>query len=551
MCKNMENVSILQSHSIYKEINEDCILCKMKRKRFLEVEMGPISDSQLTLAPPFWMCQVDLFGPITVMVPGFERETRNRRVLEAKCWVMVAVCPTTRLVNLQTMESSKAAGWLDAFTRLGCEVGLPSHVYCDQDSAGMSAFDMAEVELRDLQLRLLNEKNINFSVCPVTGHDKHGHVERVIRSLQESFNDCGLKKVILHATGLQTLCKLAESQYNNLPLGYHYDRDADNSPLLRILTPNMLRVGRVNKRAVDGPIRIPKSRLEILSRVNETYDSWFKIWADTMVPKLLYQPKWFRTEKELKIGDLVYFPRAENPLDKKWLLGVVESMERGRDGLIRAIDIKYQNASENWGHYQVTNRTIRKVVKLWSVEDLHLDEDMAELTRRFKAAQEVMERNIPGGEQQHCDPGQDDQADDDQHGGVEEDQHEGVMVDDIVTNDMLLQVGDDAIPGEEGDLVEQPGGDVPNPQPGGEGGPASNTRSRKNCVKCCCIAHHSLALHLRTCQIGEVPVLACQLECQTVSKLFCNQQSSNTSKQLNSIEGVLWAVGKDLCDGWL
>ena len=72
--------------------------------------MGPISDSQLQLAPPFWMCQVDLFGPITVVVPGFERETRNRKVLEAKCWVMTAVCPTTRLVNLQVLESSKAAG---------------------------------------------------------------------------------------------------------------------------------------------------------------------------------------------------------------------------------------------------------------------------------------------------------------------------------------------------------------------------------------------------------------------------------------------------------
>ena len=161
---SMENVSIMQAHTLFREISTDCIVCKMKRKRFLEVEMGPVSDSQLTLSPPFWMCQVDLFGPITVVVPGFERETRNRRVLEAKSWVMTVVCATTRLVNMQVMESSKAAGWLDAFPSLSCEVGCPSHVFCDRDSAGMSAFELAELDLRDLRLRLYKEWGINFSL---------------------------------------------------------------------------------------------------------------------------------------------------------------------------------------------------------------------------------------------------------------------------------------------------------------------------------------------------------------------------------------------------
>ena len=44
-----------------------------------------------------------------------------------------------------------------------------------------------------------------------------------------------LKKVILHATGLQTLAKLVENQYNNLPLGYHYDRDENNYLFLKVI----------------------------------------------------------------------------------------------------------------------------------------------------------------------------------------------------------------------------------------------------------------------------------------------------------------------------
>ena len=137
---------------------------------------------------------------------------------------------------------------------------------------------------------------------------------------------------------------------------------------------------------MDGPIRMPKSRMEILARVIESYDSWFKIWSKVMVPKLMYQPKWFKSEKELKLGDLVYFPRKETALDSKWIMGVVERLERGRDGLIRMVDIRYGTST---GH-KVKNRTIRKVVKLWGIEDIHLDEDLAKLTKRFQLAQEVV-----------------------------------------------------------------------------------------------------------------------------------------------------------------
>jgi hypothetical protein len=43
---SLENVSIIQ------DLSDDCIRCKMKRKKFLEATVCPISDSQLNLAPP-------------------------------------------------------------------------------------------------------------------------------------------------------------------------------------------------------------------------------------------------------------------------------------------------------------------------------------------------------------------------------------------------------------------------------------------------------------------------------------------------------------------
>ena len=43
--------------------------------------MGPIAQEQLMLAPPFHTAMLDLFGPVESYVPGFRRNTQNRKVL--------------------------------------------------------------------------------------------------------------------------------------------------------------------------------------------------------------------------------------------------------------------------------------------------------------------------------------------------------------------------------------------------------------------------------------------------------------------------------------
>ena len=105
----------------------------------MQVEMGLISGHQLNIAPAFWACQLDLFGPLLVFVPGFEKHTRNRQVLEAKVWVMTVVCMTTRAVNLQVLEKDNSAAIVEGVTRLSCEIGVPKIILCDQDPSILSA----------------------------------------------------------------------------------------------------------------------------------------------------------------------------------------------------------------------------------------------------------------------------------------------------------------------------------------------------------------------------------------------------------------------------
>ena len=61
--------------------------------------------------------------------------------------------------------------------------------------------------MRGLQYQLERHHRVK---CRVVGHNQHGHVERGIRSVQESFNNCGLltKRYWYTATTLQTLAKI-------------------------------------------------------------------------------------------------------------------------------------------------------------------------------------------------------------------------------------------------------------------------------------------------------------------------------------------------------
>ena len=387
----LERVHILQGFSLMRELALECITCKIKRKKFLEVAIGPAGEHQLTIAPPMYACQADLFGPISVFVPGFSstRDLRGRPADQVKVWVMTFVCPVTRLVSCQVIETSDNSGMMSGMVRLGADYGWPKYLMVDKDSALLKALYNAEVSLRDLQHALHYEHGVIFSTCPVGGHNQHGHVERVIKSVQEMLEDSGLKTKRLTATGLQTFLKLVENNYNSLPLGYSYDRSLDNTPLFKIITPNFFKMGRNNQRALEGPVRLPNDGGEMLEKVYETYDAMFKLWANTYVPRLIYRPsKWNKGDDELHIGDLVYFQKSpDKKVSSKWIIGMVEQLPVGRDGKVRKVLIKYQNHGET--QPRVTERAIRGLVKIYDVEEYILQEDLQELLKRVTGNKQV------------------------------------------------------------------------------------------------------------------------------------------------------------------
>ena len=385
---------IIQGMGLFRELGEECVSCAKLRKRYINVEMGPISDEQLVIAPPFWVTMMDMFGPCYVYVPGHSMYTRSKKVIEVKVWVLVFACPTTKMVNLQVIEGKSADAVVEGVTRLCCEQGgVPSFVLVDQDSSIVKVLSEAEVNMKDLELMLHREKGIQFKTCPVAGHNFHGLVEKKIRTVQECLEKCDIANMRLHATGLQTYCKLVENDMNSLPMGYSYGRDSDNSPILRLVFPNMLKSGKLSARALDGPVRMPSGPGELMQRVEKGYKAFFKLWNVTMIPKLMKSHKWFNSNCQLMVGDIIYFQKDESELSSKWTIGKVTEVIVSKDGLVRRVEVTYQNANES--KPRTTDRASRSLIKLFHIDDQDWQADMAEVERLVSAFKQQGEASLP------------------------------------------------------------------------------------------------------------------------------------------------------------
>ena len=59
-------------------------------------------------------------------------------------------------------------------------------------------------------------------------------------------------------SGLQTTAKLVENMMNNTPYGYSYRRDKENIKLMKLVSPNMMRIRRIHLSTLNGPIKLPE-----------------------------------------------------------------------------------------------------------------------------------------------------------------------------------------------------------------------------------------------------------------------------------------------------
>ena len=78
-----------------------------------------------------------------------------------------------------------------------------------------------------------------------------------------------------------------------------------------LITPNRIRLGRNNDRSPAATMEVAGNPDRILKENRKIFNSWFKVWLVSHVPRLMNCPKWFSTAHDIKICDVVLFLKQD------------------------------------------------------------------------------------------------------------------------------------------------------------------------------------------------------------------------------------------------
>ena len=84
----------------------------------------------------------------------------------------------------------------------------------------------------------------------------------------------------------------------------------------------------------------------------------------------MLQPKWFRSDMDPKVDDVILFLKSDKEFDKQYQYGIITDLKLNRDYKIRRIEIEYQNHTEKTKRR--TLRGTRDVVVVHPADELGL-----------------------------------------------------------------------------------------------------------------------------------------------------------------------------------
>ena len=386
---SLQYVHILGGRKLLKLIRKECIFCQKLLLKYSRQIMSPLQDPQLSISPIFFYSFMDAWGPLQAFCPGYQKATRaGNKVYDV--YMLVIGCAATGMINCQVMEGGKnASNVLDALNRFFHEMCVPKIFFVDKDGALMKCLKEGELEVLSNSGVIAQERGIHFETCASQAHSAHGRIERRILMVQEAFERSEFKKFKLHGLGWQTVAKSVEHEVNSIPLGYLTHKE-DNAPLLRILTPNFLRLNAGANRAPSTLFSIPNESGDLMDRIQRAYKSWYTVWNNSYVPLLAKRQKWHDSDENLEENDVVYFKLTDSVLSSKWLIGKVESVlpSKSKDKKVRNILISYKFDTEGGQReFRSVERSVRDCVKLWNIEDTTIFEDIEQVR---KASSEVL-----------------------------------------------------------------------------------------------------------------------------------------------------------------
>ena len=261
-------------------------------------------------------------------------------------------CAITRAIHLEVVEDLTVEAFLLAFRRFASRKSLPRKLISDNASTFVSANN----ELKELfQSHALKEtlarEGIEWLFIPKKAPWYGGFWERLI-GLTKSTIKKVLGRAAVNLCTLQTIVVEVEAILNDRPLTYVSSDIRDEEAL----TPAHLLYGRritslphphVESDEVDDPTY--QTNIDFLGKTKHVtllIQHFWQRWRHEYLTSLREFHKGSGINKEsVKVGDVVLI-HDDNPR-VNWKLALVTSINRGRDGLVRSVNLRTANGRTN------------------------------------------------------------------------------------------------------------------------------------------------------------------------------------------------------------
>ena len=358
---------IIEGKELVRSFRRDCTRCRYLAKRTVDVVMGPISKVNLMLAPAFYISQVDITGPVKAYT------VHNRRC-SVNVWFLVFCCCTTGAVSVKVMEDYSTSAFMLGFIRFSCSVGYPKMLLPDEGSQLVKGCKEMQLSFSDIKQQLHVEYGVEFDMCPVGGHNMHGKIERKIQHVKQAMSK-QLDKERLSVLQWETIGDQIANCVNDTPLAMRYvPQDVEQ---IDLLTPNRLMLGRNNDRSPAGPMCTNFNPDKLIEQNERIMTAWFECWLISHVPKLVDRPKWFDSDDDVKVGDVVLFLKKDKEYAGNYQYGIVKELEVSKDDKVRKVVVEYVNSNEDVRRQ--TRRSVRELVVIHPLDELGIVRELGEI----------------------------------------------------------------------------------------------------------------------------------------------------------------------------
>ena len=349
VAKSRRKFWIVRAGRLAAKVRRECFRCRLLDKLMAQQQMAPLPKSRQVMSPTFSVVSMDLFGPYEV------KDVVKKRT-HMKVWGLIINCLVTRALHIEVTEGYGTEHVIQTLRKFIAIRGTPTTIHSDKGSQLIS---------EELKVWAVSNE-INLQPTPAEGQHQNGCSESLIKSVKRSLAHV-IGKTILTFSGLQMVLYEVATLINSRPIGILTGSDPTQP---EPITPNHLILGRATTEPVKGSLDMDTKVNKRLQFLNALVADWWKRWYETVLPTLVPSYKWLQRHRNVRVGDVCLI-RYKNEIKGNYRLGKVNSVKKGKDGLVRTVTLLYKNPNERT--FREVDRPVHGIAVIVPIEEQAID----------------------------------------------------------------------------------------------------------------------------------------------------------------------------------